>query len=283
MLIHVHFDRERSGSDGRPLKLRHPCLSPDFVQNYSRYACNEPNTSNHKNLNSQVYGSQNIDLVGDLNWEQCKRIATAVAINSSNLDLVQPKLGTGCKSSLNSSGSSKILDFPDDICLNGHFHALSGFFAVYNMLNLNPGANLTKIWEKGRELCSNSWADTGSIPRNWNDIGWYCFRVPYMVSLIEDGLCLGNKEILFGPGDITWTLGASLVEGQYLWLSTAKTNLSSHKNMKAIYSSIFVFLLLLCLSFIVYCSQIKLPMLGRRLLPNGPSKPSYTSLKRMPR
>lgn len=37
------------------------------------------------------------------------------------------------------------------------FHALSGFFAVYDMLNLTPRANLTKIWGNGQHLCTRSW------------------------------------------------------------------------------------------------------------------------------
>ncbi|MFS7907161.1 putative nucleoside phosphatase GDA1/CD39, SWEET sugar transporter [Helianthus anomalus] len=40
-----------------------------------------------------------------------------------------------------------------------------------------------------------------------------------MVSLLENTLCVGDKEIIFGPGDVSWTLGAALVEGKDLWLS----------------------------------------------------------------
>lgn len=161
------------------------------------------------------------------------------------------------------------------------FHALSGFFAVYNTLDL-VRANLTEIWEKGEQLCLESWDDSSNISRTQNYFGQYCFRVPYMVSLLEDALCLGDKEIVFGPGNISWTLGAALVEGEYLWLSFSRTSISSLKIMDVIASPVFVFLLLLSLLFIVYCSQIKLPVLGKRVTAVGPSLPPYLYPKRRP-
>ena len=33
-----------------------------------------------------------------------------------------------------------------------------------------------------------------------------------------DSLCLGDKEIIFGPGDVSWTLGAALVETSFVLL-----------------------------------------------------------------
>lgn len=150
------------------------------------------------------------------------------------------------------------------------FHALSGFFVVYDLLNLSPRANLTNIWEKGQHLCSKSWADKSSISGNLN--AHYCFRVLYMASLIEDALCLGDKEILFGPADVSWTLGAALVEGEYLWLSTATSLFSSLNLYKVMSSPIFVFVLLVFLLLIVYRNQVKLPMLGKK----GPGASSHS-------
>ncbi|KAF9625059.1 hypothetical protein IFM89_017862 [Coptis chinensis] len=79
--------------------------------------------------------------------------------------------------------------------LLARFHALSGFFAVYNVLNLSPRANSTTLLEKGWELCSQLWSD-----------------------LVEDVLCMRNTELIFGPGDVSWTLGAALVEGKSIRL-----------------------------------------------------------------
>lgn len=157
------------------------------------------------------------------------------------------------------------------------FHALSGFFAVYDSLNLSPRANLTKIWEKGQHLCSRSWSESSTVSRNQ-----YYFQVPYMASLIQDGLCLGDKEILFGPGDVTWTLGAALVEGRFIWSATTSSRISSLTLYKDVLSSpIFIFVLLLGLLLIVYFSQVKLPMLGKRRFTLGRSVSTFIHSPKM--
>jgi len=160
------------------------------------------------------------------------------------------------------------------------FHALSGFFFVYTKLNLSPRANLTKIWESGKQICSNLWAGLSSVSDNPNYAGQFCFRVAYMASLIEYGLCLGDVEMEFGPGDVSWTLGAALVEGKFQWLNIAshksQSIVSTLKNVKVMSSPTILFAVLLLLLFIVYCTQIKLPMPGRRASAPGLSLPSHT-------
>ncbi|KAJ9140293.1 hypothetical protein P3X46_030957 [Hevea brasiliensis] len=249
---------------------QHPCLRSDFLQNYTCYACNGPNIIHKKNLGGQSHKSEYIYLVGDPDWEQCKVIARAAALNLSSSDWSQPTVRTNWKARLSSYNGCSILNltaYP-----TGRFHALSGFFAIYNTLDLVPRANLTKTWERGEQLCSQSWGDSSNISRNQNYFGQYCFRVPYVASLLEDALCLGGKEIVF----------AALVEGEYLWLSISKTSISSLKIMDVMYSPILVFLLLTSLLFIVYCSQIKLPMLGNKVPTVGPSLPSYLYPKSRP-
>lgn len=176
-----------------------------------------------------------------------------------------------------------ILNFSAGTNLPEHFHALSGFFVVYNQLNLFSTVNLTKIQEKGQQLCSQLWDVSSSNSENHYYSGQYCFQVPYMASLIENALCLSDREITFGPGDLSWTLGAALVEGDYLWLNTTdQTGISSMKSMKFLYSPIFVFLVLLSLFLIVYTAQIKLPMLGRKVSTIKPVLPPYTYFKQRP-
>lgn len=105
-----------------------------------------------------------------------------------------------------------------------------------------------------------------------------------MTSLIQEALCLGDAEIIFGPADLSWTLGAVLVEGKYLWQSStrAQTSFSLLKNTGLMSSPIFVFVFLLFLLFIVYCGQIKLPMPGRKGPAVVASLPSYIHPKRRP-
>lgn len=154
------------------------------------------------------------------------------------------------------------------------FHALSGFFAVYNLLNLNAEeANVSNIWEKGEKLCSRSLTGLTltnmGINQNQKYADFLCFRVPYMVSVIENVVCVGDKDIIFGPGDVSWTLGAALVEGKDLWgIDTSKAKsisiFSYFRFKRLIFSPYFVFFILVILLFVVYRSQIKLPMLGRK-------------------
>lgn len=162
------------------------------------------------------------------------------------------------------------------------FHALSGFFAVYQSLDLSTRANWTNIWKRGLELCSTSQADMmRSISGNQSSLWQYCFQLPYVASLIQDALCLGDKEVIFGPPDVSWTLGAALTEGEYLW-SSITTKAEDHKLTLGTIEPVYVFLLLLCLLLIVYYNQIKLPVLGRKAAAAGASLPSYALTKHRP-
>lgn len=273
MLSHKQELRESSGGT---FEVIHPCFSSGFVQNFTCHGCFGLNSTDSRSLSNHMRENEvnSIFLVGEPNWDQCKALVRAAAINLSSSDWSQlPTDDSKCP-------GNNIINLTAITHSVTRFHALSGFFAVYNILNLRPRANLTKIWEKGQQLCSRSWTNSG----NQNYAGQYCFRVPYLASLIEDALCLGDREIIFGPGDVSWTLGAALIEGKYLWLSTIKSRsgILSLGSTWAISSPLFLFVLLLLLLFIVYHSQIKLPMPGRKALAAGASLPSYVYPKRRP-
>ncbi|KAJ9568272.1 hypothetical protein OSB04_004238 [Centaurea solstitialis] len=138
-------------------------------------------------------------------------------------------------------------------------------------------ANVSMIWEKGQELCSRSL----TMPTKQKYADFLCFRVPYMVSLVENTLCVGDKDIVFGPGELSWTLGAAVIEGKDVWLtdvSRARNIVLDLRFRRVILSPYFLFVLLAFLLFIVYRSQIKLPMPGRKAI----SLPSYIGSKRRP-
>lgn len=40
----------------------------------------------------------------------------------------------------------------------------------------------------------------------------YCFRAPYIVSLLREGLHITDSQVTIGSGSITWTLGVALSE-----------------------------------------------------------------------
>ncbi|KAE9601425.1 putative apyrase [Lupinus albus] len=245
-------------------QVRHPCLISTFVQNYT--------TTKKTELNF-------LSLIGEPDWEQCKKVATAAAMNSSNFNVLLPTIGKNSRAGSFSDIGTGILNLTAIAHQIKRYHALSGFFFVYNKLKLSPKANLTAIWESGKQICSNLWTSSSNISDNPNYAGQFCFQVAYMASLIEYGLCLGDVEIVFGPGDVSWTLGAALVEGNFLWLNTsshkAQSFFSTLKNVKVMSSPTLLFAVLLFLLFIVNCSQMKLPMPSRRASSPSLSLPSH--------
>uniref|UniRef100_A0A803MG19 Apyrase 7 n=1 Tax=Chenopodium quinoa TaxID=63459 RepID=A0A803MG19_CHEQI len=244
--------------------IRHPCLSSKFLGNYTCSSCSKSESLLH--------------LVGDPNWEKCKKLAQAAAMNSSISDWSEPRLNSSCRRRSPHEGKN-ILNVAINTKAGVRYHALSGFFAVYNMLNLTAKANLAKIWETTHHLCSSTWDDDSKV-----SISQYCFKVLYLASLIEDGLCIGNADVIFGPGDISWTLGASLVEGEHIWRTTggSRTLVTTPQYMEVISSPIFLFVILVVLVFIVYHSQIKLPMPRKRSAVVGAALPSYPHSKHRP-
>ncbi|RZC72057.1 hypothetical protein C5167_035230 [Papaver somniferum] len=274
--------------DGR-LQLRHPCLSLGFVLNHTCDGCYLPNISTSNNVIGQFQrnASTLFSLIGDSNWKQCKRIAKAAATHSNNFDWSRLTKGKNCKerSSSSNSTNSNLISAPHPV---SRFHALSGFFAVYSMLDLNPRANLTKIWKKGEQICSGSWIDSKKISGNRKYADQFCFRVPYLASLLEDTLCLGDTEINFGPGDVSWTLGAALVEGEHKWLSNKEPQAGSYslKLTEVIPYPISLFTVCLCFILIVYRDRLRQTSLllvsvpGKKGASTGASLPSYFCPKR---
>lgn len=278
MLSHTQALRETTGGS---LEVSHPCLSSGFAQNYTCRGCFRQNSTDvHVSRANEV---NPVILVGEPNWEQCKGLARAAAINSSSSNWSHLANDSSC-TSLSINKGKDILNLVLANYSSARFHALSGFFAVYNVLNLSSRANLTKIWEKGQQLCARSWAGLTNASRNQNYAEQYCFRVPYMASLVEDALCLGGREIIFGPGDVSWTLGAALMEGKHLWQSSTNvpSGVLSFGNSRIIWSPLLLFVVLVCLLFIVYYSQVKLPMPGRKIAAVGSSLPSYIRPRRQP-
>ncbi|CAI9773792.1 unnamed protein product [Fraxinus pennsylvanica] len=276
MLSHTQEHRESIG--GR-FEVRHPCLGAGFLQNYTCHGCLRLDSRELGNLSIRVQENElkTILLVGEPNWEQCKVLAQAAAINSSTSEWLHQAYHSNCIG-LFDFGGKKSLNLTKSLHSVRRYHALSGFFAVSNSLNLSQRANFTKMWESGQLLCSKSWADQTSINVQ------YCFRVPYLASLVENALCVSGMEIIFGPGDVSWTLGAALIEGEFLWLNNnkSKNGILTLKIKEMISSPVLVFAVFLILLFIVYYSQIKVPMLGRKVAAANVSLPSYLYPKRQP-
>ncbi|XP_022633181.1 probable apyrase 7 isoform X4 [Vigna radiata var. radiata] len=215
--------------------LRHPCLLSTYVQNYTCHSCSAL-ASIYEKKHSQDHESElySLRLTGEPNWEQCRELAIGAAMNSSS-KVSHLTVSKNCQASLFSGTGTDILNLTA-VAQPAKFHALSGFFFVYNKLNLSPRTNLTMVWESGKQICSNLWSGLSSVSDNPDYAGLFCFQVAYMASLIDYGLCLGDVEMVFGPGDISWTLGAALIEGNFLWLNStsyeAHVIISTLKNVK---------------------------------------------------
>ncbi|XP_043723099.1 probable apyrase 7 isoform X4 [Telopea speciosissima] len=93
------------------------------------------------------------------------------------------------------------------------------------------------------------------------------------------------NEILFGPGDVSWTLAAALIEGKYLLPSQTKPY-AGMLSLKAevISSHALYFVLLLCVLFFVCCqvrrtTNLLLPMQGKKGYAVGVPSPSHVNQK----
>lgn len=66
--------------------------------------------------------------------------------------------------------------------------------------------------EKGQEFCEKTWEVARKSVPPQPFIEQYCFRAPYIVSLLREGLHITDNQVVIGSGSITWTLGVALFE-----------------------------------------------------------------------
>ncbi|KAG9156193.1 hypothetical protein Leryth_015590 [Lithospermum erythrorhizon] len=69
-----------------------------------------------------------------------------------------------------------------------------------------------KKLEKGQEVCEKSWDVAKKSVAPQPSIEQYCFRAPYVVFLLREGLHITDSNVAIGSGSITWTLGVALLE-----------------------------------------------------------------------
>ncbi|OUZ99159.1 Nucleoside phosphatase GDA1/CD39 [Macleaya cordata] len=190
------------------VKLKHPCLQSGYKE---RYICSQC-ASLHQEGGSPLTGGKNmgkggkrgiaVELLGDPQWEKCSALAK-VTVNLSEWSNLSP--GVDCE--MQPCALSDSLPRP-----HGQFYAMSGFFVVFRFFNLTSAAKLDDVLQKGQEFCKKTWevAKNSVVPQPF--IEQYCFRAPYIVSLLRDGLHIRDSEVVIGSGSITWTLGVALLE-----------------------------------------------------------------------
>ncbi|KAK9985041.1 hypothetical protein SO802_034566 [Lithocarpus litseifolius] len=192
----------------KKIELKHPCLHSGYREQYICSQC----ASHYKETGSPVIAGKilgkggksgiAVQLVGAPNWEECRALAK-VAVNLSEWSNKNP--GIDCDLQPCALPDS----FPRPY---GEFYAMSGFFVVYRFFNLTSEAALDDVLEKGREFCEKTWEVARKSVAPQPFIEQYCFRAPYIVSLLREGLHIADRKIIIGSGSITWTLGVALLE-----------------------------------------------------------------------
>lgn len=190
------------------VELKHPCLQSGYKEQYmcsqcaSKYQQGASPVIVEKTLSTGGKLGISVRLIGAPNWEECSTLAK-VAVNLSEWSNVN----TGIDCDLQPCA---LLDnFPRPY---GQFYAMSGFYVVYRFFNLTAEASLDDMLEKGREFCERTWevAKNSVTPQPF--VEQYCFRAPYVVSLLREGLHIIDNQVIIGSGSITWTLGVALLE-----------------------------------------------------------------------
>ncbi|KAK7406977.1 hypothetical protein VNO78_08615 [Psophocarpus tetragonolobus] len=193
----VHVDV----ASGTSIELKHPCLQDGFREEYLCSQCS-PDGKDWKELGRVGGFGTPLVLVGAPNWEECSALAK-VAVNLSEWSDLGAALDCGAQPCALRDNLPRPY---------GHFYVISGFYVVYRFFNLTSEATLDDVLAKGRDFCEKRWdvAKTSVAPQPF--IEQYCFRAPYIASLLREGLHINDNQITVGSGNITWTLGVALLE-----------------------------------------------------------------------
>eukprot|EP00249_Psilotum_nudum_P021279 c28047_g1_i2 orf=510-2687(-) len=198
--------------------LYHPCLHAGYKGLHNCAHCMHQTSPAGPYVTGAGAGKNKIEveLVGKPDWEACEGLARAVVNVSSFSEPLK------CEVLPCALGKHQ----PES---HGDFYALSGFFVVYKFFNLSHASHFEDLMEKGKNFCGKTWkvAQASVIPQPF--VEQYCFRAPYIVALLQEGLHLLEEQIIVGSGNMTWTLGAALLEAGALVPSKLK-NISPIKS-----------------------------------------------------
>ncbi|CAA7398222.1 unnamed protein product [Spirodela intermedia] len=203
----VHLLRKQSAAslkDGK-VALKHPCLHDGYREQYICRQCAPAGKGRGPLVGVRTSDKGQIGipvtLVGEPVWEDCGALAKTT-VNLSVWSNLTPVID--CE--VQPCALADSLPRP-----HGQFYAMSGFFVVYKFFNLTSDATLDKLLMKGRKFCETRWdvAKNSVAPQPFID--QYCFRAPYVASLLRDGLHIDDNKVSIGSGSTTWTLGVALL------------------------------------------------------------------------
>jgi hypothetical protein len=244
--------------------IEHPCLQSGYKEDYICSQCSGKDKTGIL-----------VQLIGVPKWEKCNELAK-VTVNLSEWSSQSPSLDCDVQP----CALSENLPRP-----HGQFYGMSGFYVVYKFFNLSSDAALDDVLEKGEEFCGKNWglAKTSVAPQPF--IEQYCFRAPYAVFLLREGLHIADSQVIIGSGSITWTLGVALLEAGKAFSS--KVELSNYEifQMKinpTILLSVLLFSLLLLLCALSCVANWTPSFLRRAYLPRFRQNnlPNYSVLRK---
>ncbi|KAG9458957.1 hypothetical protein H6P81_003465 [Aristolochia fimbriata] len=231
--------------DKEKIEIKHPCLQEGYKEEYMCSQCASLNQEGSPVVGGVSTGKARVgkvvELLGASHWEECRSLAK-IAVNLSEWS--QAKSGIDCEThpcALTSNSPQP----------QGQFYAMSGFYVVFRFFNLTSEATLDDVLQKGQDFCQSNWdiAKNSVIPQPF--VEQYCFRAPYVVSLLRDGLHISDDQVTVGSGSITWTLGVALLEAGQTFSSNLK--LRSYKMLSLNLSTplligvlVFSLILLIC-------------------------------------
>lgn len=223
------------------IELGHPCLQAGYKEEYFCSQCVMVNSEEIPLIGDRAKGEGSsgvlIKLFGAPQWEECSTLAKQT-VSQSELSELSPSID--CKLKPCALGDSLLQP-------RGKFYATSGFFVVFRFFNLTSEASLNDVLKRGQKFCAKTWAAAKMSVSPQPFIEQYCFRAPYIVSLLREGLHIDDKEVFIGSGSITWTLGVALLEAGQAFYSRIELGYGIlHKDI-----SPSVLLLLLLMSVMV--------------------------------
>ncbi|KAL8257431.1 hypothetical protein R6Q59_029472 [Mikania micrantha] len=177
--------------------VKHPCLQSGYNEKYICPMCRSV-FQDDKSLKPGIQ----VQLIGAPKWEECNKLAR-ISVNSSEWSEKSQPMDCG----LTPCALQDNLPPP-----RGQFYAMSGFFVVYRFFNLSGDAPLDEVLHKGRHFCETSWDVAKVSVPSQPFIEQYCFRAPYIVFLLREGLHIKDSQVRIGSGGMTWTTGVALLE-----------------------------------------------------------------------
>ena len=230
--------------------IKHPCLHSGYKEKYSCSQCTSAiqnvgsPTIEEKKIGKSGKSGVSVQLVGAPKWEECSRLGK-IAVNLSVWS--DQSLGIDCE--MHPCALPDNLPHP-----HGQFYGISGFYVVYRFFNLTSDAALDDVLEKGREFCEKPWdtAKKSVAPQPY--IEQYCFRAPYIVFLLREGLHITDSNVIIGSGSITWTLGVALMEAGKAF--TTKIDFQSYEVLRRMINPSIFFAILFASIFVFACAWL---------------------------